>query len=303
VWRDGDASPVSLTRSVLHWRRPPTPPSNPPLSRSRLQSNALLISSPCDIAAFPTAIAFISLALSHSLSLSTSLSLDLSTSVCGRKISQDTHTQPLSHPNLPRNLDFTRESGRVVLRETWPAHTQKPTERGDKKKKNTQVSGEKEEMRCACCKKRTERGFLSQEKRRQTRKASTRGVFVMRDSPSGAFFEIWFDCFGGRRRCGSKVWPDRACRTIWPKTPPTKSRVLLATAHLCTYMAHLHSSFSKTLYRTYVLISHTNKYVYTYTHKRVYGLGWNIYRVYSESFPFRCPPPPPLPKSPIWFSY
>jgi hypothetical protein len=175
---------VSLTRLVLHWRRPPTPPSNPPLSRSRLQFNALLISSPCDIAAFPTAIAFISLALSHSLS----------TSVCGRKnLSQDTHTQPLSHPNLPRNLDSTRESGRVVLSETWPAHTQNQQKEVIKiilKKKHRGKQRREEEMRCACCKKRTERGSLSQEKRRRTRKASARGVFVMRDSPSGAFFEI-----------------------------------------------------------------------------------------------------------------
>jgi len=235
VWSDGGASPVSLTRSVLHWRRPPTPPSNPPLSRSWLQFNALLISSPCDIAAFPTAIAFISLALSHSLSLS----LSLSTSVCGRKISQDTHTQPLSHPNLPRNLDSTRESGRVVLRQTWPAHTQ--NQQKEVIKKNTEVSEEKEEMRCACCKKRTERGSLSQEKRRRTRKTSTRGVFVMCDSPSGDFFGIWFDCFGGRRRCGSKVWPDRAAQ-FDRRLPPKKSPVLLAMTHLCTYMLVLPDS-------------------------------------------------------------
>ncbi len=117
-------------------------------------------------------------------------------------------------------------------------------------------------MRCACCKKRTERGSLSQEKRRRTRKASTRGVFVMRDSPSGAFFEIWFDCFGGRRRCGSKVWPDRACRTIWPKTPPQKSPVLLATAHLYTYNAQV-CVFDGTYYRitTTNYISKTSLYV------------------------------------------
>ncbi len=95
VWRDGGASPVSLTRSVLHWRRPPTPPSNPPLSRSRLQFNALLISSPCDIAAFPTAIAFISLALSHSLSLSTS-----------RPLSVVAKSRKTLTPNLSLTLTF-----------------------------------------------------------------------------------------------------------------------------------------------------------------------------------------------------
>ncbi len=207
VWRDGGASPVSLTRSVLHWRRPPTPPSNPPLSRSRLQFNALLISSPCDIAAFPTAIDFISLPLSHSVSLS--LSLSLSVCLWSQNLSKSRKTLTA---NLSLTLTFheiltpQEKSGRVVLKETWRAHTQNQQKEVIKKTHtHTEVSGEKEEMRCACCKKRTERGYLSQEKRRRRRKATTRGVFVMRDSPFGTFFGIWFDCFGGRRRCGSKV--------------------------------------------------------------------------------------------------
>jgi hypothetical protein len=55
---------------------------------------------------------------------------------------------------------------------------------------------------------------------------------------------------------------------------PQKSPLLLAMTHLCTYMAHLHGSSSQTLYRTYVLISPTNKYIYAYT-----GIRFRVKRI------------------------
>lgn len=76
--------------------------------------------------------------------------------------------------------------------------------------------------------------------------------------------KFWLDCFGGRRRrCGSKFWPDRACRSIWPKTPSENPRSCWPRP---TYVRIWPTCTARPPRRTYVLNSPTNKYACTYIH-------------------------------------